>query len=86
MAHVLSRRYTSVEEYLAALQAGQEPLLNQLEEIASRCLADPNRLQEYRLPLILSCLGALKHNNLDERPREFLYITAAHLIQKDFGD
>ncbi|MFW6096424.1 MAG: phosphotransferase [Chloroflexota bacterium] len=86
VAHVLSRRYTSAGDYLVALQAGQEPLLNKLEQIASRCLADPDRPQEYRLPLVLSCLGALKHKNVDERASEFLYITAAHLIQRDFAD
>lgn len=83
VAHVLSKRYTSVEEYLAALEAEEEPLLNQLEEIASRCLADPEKPQEFHAPLILSCLGALKHKNLDERAREFLYLTAAYLIQRD---
>lgn len=85
VAHVLSRRYASVDEYLAALQAGQESLLNQLEEIASRCLADPDKPQEYRLALVVSCLGALKHNNLDERARKFLYVTAAYSIQIDNG-
>src|SRR5690606_11032759 len=33
VAHVLSKRYASMEEYLAALEAKEEPLLNQLEEI-----------------------------------------------------
>lgn len=81
VAHVLAVRYASAEAYLERLEAGEEPLLNELEGIASRCLADPQQPQEYRLALVLSCLGALKHSNLDERAWEFLYLTAAYLLE-----
>jgi len=54
-------------------------LLSTLHEIAFKCLANPSQPREYWLALYMSCLGALKYRNLDERQKYYLYLAAAHL-------
>jgi hypothetical protein len=78
IAHVLAPRCASAQVYLERLVAGNE-LLHALEEIASRCLFDPKRVEEYHLALLLACLGALKFVNLPDLSRHCLYLTAASL-------
>lgn len=82
VAHVLPHRYADSDDYLRVLAADEEPLLNKLQAIAGRCLADAQQPDEFRLPLLVSCLGALKHRNLDARARAFLYVTGAYLVEK----
>jgi hypothetical protein len=82
VAHLLPSRLPTPRALLAALEQNSEPLLAKVEEIACRCLFDPRQAREYRLALYLSCLGALKHNNLDDRVRHYLYLTAAHLTHE----
>ena len=82
VAHLLPSRLVTPDALLAALAQNSEPLLAKVEEIACRCLFDPRQPREYWLALYLSCLGALKHNNLDDRARHYLYLTAAHLTRQ----
>jgi hypothetical protein len=81
VAHILAERCGSGEAYLERLAAGDE-LLQTVQEIASRCMFDPQQVDEYRLPLILACLGALKFNNLSPLARHCLYLTAAFEAEK----
>lgn len=81
IAHVLPARLQTSFALLDALEEGSDPLLGKVEELAHRCLFDSAQPREYKVALYLSCLGALKHSNLDERARHFLYLTAAHLVR-----
>jgi hypothetical protein len=76
VAHVLAVGCSTPQAYLERLTAGDE-LLQALEEIASRCMFDPKQREEYRLPLIVACLGALKYANLAPQAKHCLYLTAA---------
>jgi hypothetical protein len=80
VAHILTPQIETAEEYLALLREGGGPLLMALEKIAGQCLFDTDNLREYRLALYMSCLGALKYGNLDERAKYRLYLTAAYLV------
>lgn len=81
VAHVLALQAGSAEAYLARLQTVGWPLLDVVEEVAQRCLFDPARPREYRLSLVLACLGALKYANLTPLARSCLYLTAAFSAQ-----
>jgi hypothetical protein len=79
IGHVLSRRGYSATQFLAILQKGSDPLLDTIERIALRCSFNPSNSKEYRLALILSCLGALKYLNVSDQGKYFLFLTAAFL-------
>jgi hypothetical protein len=78
IAHILLPGISSPGDYVDALAAGRLPLLVAMEQIAGRCLFNPNQPREYRLSLALACLGALKYPNLDQKARHLLYLTAAY--------
>ncbi len=77
IAHIITPMSSSPQEYLESLGAGQQPLLSAVETIARRCLFNPSDEREYRLSLLLACLGALKYPNLGPKEKHFLYLTAA---------
>lgn len=81
VAHVLAVRVASTADLVALLESGDDPLLQTLEKVARRCLLNPDSVREYRLSLYVSCVGALKHSNLDDHARHCLYLTAAHLVR-----
>jgi hypothetical protein len=82
VAHVLTVQVDSAGAYLALLQEeGGGPLLSTLERIAGQCLFHPGIIREYHLALYMSCLGALKYGNLDEKAKYRLYLTAAYLTR-----
>jgi hypothetical protein len=80
VAHILTPQIETAEDYLALLREGGGPLLTALEKIAGQCLFDIDNRREYHLALYMSCLGALKYGNLDERAKYRLYLTAAYLV------
>jgi hypothetical protein len=82
IGRVLPATFTSPSAYLAALSGGKIPLLSEVEAMAAQCLFDPAQAREYRLALAVSCLGALKHANLDPGGRQLLYLTAAWLVNQ----
>jgi hypothetical protein len=51
-------------------------------DFAMKCLSNPSRPLEYTLALTISCLGALKYQNLDVHQKHLLYLTAANLLSK----
>lgn len=81
VAHVLAVRSGTAAEFAELLERGGGSLLQALEGIARRCLFDPENVREYRLSLYVSCLGALKHSNLDDHSRHCLYLTAGRLVR-----
>ncbi|MCI0575442.1 MAG: aminoglycoside phosphotransferase family protein, partial [Chloroflexi bacterium] len=82
IAHVLVLPPVSAEGYVPLLLEEEGGLLlRTLREIAGRCLFNSDRPREFDLALALSCLGALKHSNLDAAARWRLYIAAGWAIQ-----
>ena len=77
IAQLLAPRVNSPQAYLDLLRRC-DPLLDAIEEIAARCLFDPAHPREYRLALVLACLGGLKYANLSPHQKNCLYLTAAH--------
>jgi hypothetical protein len=61
------------------LQAGTDPLLSAVREIAGRCLFDPLAAREFDLALYMVCLGALKFVNMTAEGKYLLYLTAARV-------
>lgn len=57
-------------------------LLGALSRIAEKCLFNPTQPQEFHQALCLSCLGALKYQNLDIDQKHLLYLTAAYLCAR----
>jgi hypothetical protein len=89
IGHIIAPKVDNPAEYLQILRGKgasqfQElmSILAALQEIASRCLFNPSEPIEYQNALILSCIGALKFNNLDPHAKHLLYLTAAELINK----
>ncbi len=60
----------------------EHPLLSEMNALAQRCWFNPTQAREYDLARFVSCLGALKHRNLDEHQRHWLYLTAAQIGQR----
>jgi hypothetical protein len=88
IGHIIAPKVENPQDYLAilrgrALSQHQElaALQEALHEIASRCLFNPSQPREYRIALTLTCLGALKFNNLSPYAKHLLYLTAAEFIQ-----
>ena len=88
IGHIIAPQIDNPADYLVILRGtGQSQnqelasLLEALHEIASRCLFNPSQRREYRLALTLTCLGALKFNNLSPYAKHLLYLTAAELMQ-----
>jgi Ser/Thr protein kinase RdoA (MazF antagonist) len=88
IGHIIAPKVDNPAHYLAILRGTCLPqyqelasLLAALEEIANRCLFNPSQPGEYRSALILTCLGALKFNNLSPFAKHLLYLTAAEFVQ-----
>ncbi len=77
IGQVMPAIYPAPAAYLDRLTCHQIPLLAELEAIASTCQFDPSSPREYRLALILACLGALKHDNISPSGRHLLFLSAA---------
>ncbi len=93
ITHVIARKVAQPSRYLDILHhvlGGESPssdqpyvcLLTGLHEIAGQCLANPTQPREFELALFLSCLGALKYDNLDEHQKHWLYLAASVLVQR----
>ncbi len=87
IGQVIAPKVENPADYLDILRGKSAPqfqelasILAALQEIASRCLFNPSEPTEYRIALILSCIGALKFNNLSPHAQHLLYLTAAELI------
>ena len=78
IAHIIAPGVNSPGQYVEDLAAGRLPLLGAMEQIAGRCLFNPNQPREFRLALAVACLGALKYPNLGPKERHLLYLTAAY--------
>ncbi len=81
VAHVLTPRVETAKAYLDLLRSGGGPLLKAVDKMARQCLFNPDNPREYHLALYMSCLGALKYGNLDEKAKYRLYLTAAYLTE-----
>ena len=92
ISHIIAPQVENPQEYLKlfdAVLAGKQPtllteflpLLVEIHNIASRCQVDPASPREYLLALFMSCLGAMKYQNLDPHQKHLLYLSAASLIQ-----
>ena len=85
IAHVIAPQVRDAKKFARILAeqstAEHRALLSSLHEIAFKCLANPSQPREYWLALYMSCLGALKYRNLDEKQKYYLYLTAAFLAQ-----
>jgi hypothetical protein len=81
VSHIRATQYSSSAAYLKLLDSGGGPLLEALIGLASRCLFDDEQPREFYLAWYMSCLGALKHRNLDVTAKHLLYLTAAHLVR-----
>ncbi len=81
IAQVEARQGGTAADYLARFRAGI-PLLQALEEIGGRCLFNPSNRREYHLALAFACIGAVKFSNLDDRQKQFLFLTGAELMNR----
>ena len=79
IAHVISRKLSSAEEFKQQLMAENVPIISEIDEVTPQFFFDPNNEDEYRLAKILTCIGALKFRNLQPKAKHFLYLTAAYL-------
>lgn len=77
IAHILAVQVTAPEAFLHGLQTNAYPLLCALDDIATRCLFDLARPQEWHVACALGCLGALKYTNLNAHARHLLFLSAA---------
>jgi hypothetical protein len=84
IAHILAPQIEAPADFVALLHNPQAspyahlyPLLEALQQIAARCLFNPDRPAEFNRALALACLGALKYTNLDRHARHLLYLMAA---------
>ena len=95
IAHVIAPQVAQPKDYLAILNekpldaiqpqdglSALAGLLSALNRIASQCLSNPTRPEEFRRVLYLACLGALKYETLDRHARHLLFLTAAYLIRE----
>ena len=82
LAHVIAPRMTNTSEFVAVLQSESDPLLNQMHQIAAKCLFNPSTMREYWLALYATCLGATKYANMNAHQRQCLYVAAAYIGQK----
>lgn len=87
IAHILAPQIASAEDYITLLSEPSESsysrlfkLIQTVEEYAGFCYFNPSDSAEFDLSLILTCLGALKHSNLEAHARHFLLLTAAHRL------
>jgi hypothetical protein len=88
IGHIIAAKVDNPADYLAILRGSCLPqyqelasLLETMHEISSRCLFNPSQPREYRIALILTCLGALKFINLNPYAKHLLYLTAAEYVQ-----
>jgi len=88
IGHIIAPQVDNPVDYLAILRRKNSPryqelasLLEALHEIASRCLFNPSQPREYHIALFMTCLGALKFNNLSPYAKHLLFLTAAEFVQ-----
>ncbi|NJM40466.1 MAG: phosphotransferase [Anaerolineae bacterium] len=82
LAHVIAPRVATTSEFVRVLQSEANPLLNQMHQIAAKCLFNPSAMREYWLALYATCLGATKYANMNAHQRQCLYLAAAYVSQK----
>lgn len=78
VAHILSQQAETPQAYVEGLKYGY-PLLDVLADLARRYSFFNEEDLELTLAAFISCLGAQKYRNLDEKARYYLYLTAAYL-------
>lgn len=78
IAHIYSVNELTPQQFLSFLQRGDDPLMKMVEKISTTCLFNPANPREYQLALILSCLGALKYQNLSKKAKHFVFLAAAY--------
>ncbi len=93
IAHILAPQIASPADFAALLRNPQASphaplyaLLETMQQIAARCLFNPDRPAEFDLALTLACLGALKYTNLDRHAKHLLYLTAAMKVSQTMVD
>jgi len=86
IAHVLASQIRSIDDFREFISGrpavSYQPLslvYQSLNEIALRCLANPNQSREWQLVRMLALIGALKYANIDQHARHCLYLTAAQI-------
>jgi hypothetical protein len=81
IAHVIRTQVAKPSSYLRLYEQDEFPLLSKVRSLAQSCWFDRGNPREYQLALALTCLGAIKHTNLDGVSRHLLYLTAAYEAQ-----
>ncbi len=85
IAHVLAPTAGESAPFLAAWRRDQvdaQTLTGALFAIPQRLRSDAQTIGEFELCLLVACLGALKHDNLDAQARACLYLAAADLAAR----
>jgi hypothetical protein len=85
IAHVLAPTAGEPGHFLAAWRRERHDpatLTGALFAIPHRLRSDAQTADEFELCLLVACLGALKHDNLDAQARECLYLAAADLASR----
>jgi Ternary complex associated domain 9 len=82
LAHVVAPRLTSPAELLrlSETQPDLAVLLRAMDELAGRYSFNPGQKHEWQVALYLSCVGALKYNNLSAHQKHVLFLMAASVI------
>ncbi|MBL8096520.1 MAG: phosphotransferase [Anaerolineales bacterium] len=85
IAHVLAPAAGEAAPFLEAWRRDQvdaQTLTGALFAIPQRLRSDAQTTGEFELCLLVACLGALKHDNLDAQARACLYLAAADLAAR----
>ena len=82
IAHVIAPSEPDAGRFVAQLQAGAYSLLQEMHQMAAKCLFNPSQMREYELALGVTCLGATKYGNLTAHQQHLLFLTAANLFAK----
>ncbi|HRF47911.1 MAG TPA: phosphotransferase, partial [Anaerolineales bacterium] len=85
VAHILAPAAGSPQAFLTAWRqqrADPTTLAGTLFALPARLRPDAATASEYELCLLVACLGALKHDNLDALARACLYLAAADLAAR----
>ena len=82
IAHVISVKEYTPEDFLEMLKNKTNPLLARIEDMAKRCQLDVENPSEFTLAAGITCLGAIKFDTVNDQARQFLYIAASYLLSR----
>ncbi|MBI9050844.1 MAG: phosphotransferase [Anaerolineaceae bacterium] len=82
IAHVLSARGYTAQEFVQMIETHSEPLLAEIEQIARRCQLDVEQDHEFDLAAGITCLGAIKFETVPEEAKQYLFLAAAYLLSR----